>query len=371
MTHELKPSVRLGIIGLGIIGRAHALNASSGEIPGLRLSGFHDAAGSMDNAFPGVESFATLQDMIHSGRIDAVIIATPHFSHTSLGIDCLEGGLHVLVEKPASVHAADCQRLLEAQKDPRQVFGIVFNQRTNPLYLKLREWISSGELGKILRVNWTISDWFRPDSYYASSKWRATWAGEGGGVLLNQAHHQLDIWQWLFGMPAKVRAFCHNGKYHDIEVEDDVTAYMEYADGMTGTFITSTGEAPGVNRLEISAERGRVIVEEGSIQWKRNKVDSTTFIKECPEYFDKPETEDRQYAFETKGEQHLGILRNFIEAIRNGEPLIAPGREGIRAVELANAMIHSSDTGRTIELPLDAKAYEAHLLEKIANSRMP
>lgn len=360
--------VRLGIIGLGSMGAVHATSIMENKIPGMVLSGVSDANQSKAEQFPDIPYFKDVEGLIGSGQVDALLIATPHYLHTSIGIAALEAGLHVLVEKPISVHKADCERLIAAHRDPEQVFAAMFNQRTDPRYVKLKELISGGELGRINRVNWIITDWYRTETYYASGAWRATWSGEGGGVLMNQCPHQLDLWQWLFGMPEKVRGFCDNGRFHTIEVEDDVTAYMEYGNGMKGVFITTTGEAPGTNRLEIAAERGRIIVEGDTIDWIRNEVDSSVFSRETKSSFDKPETTHEAMAFEGNGEQHLGILKNFAKAILEGETLIAPGAEGIRSVELANAIIHSSDLGQTLTLPLDGAAYEAGLKRKIESS---
>jgi predicted dehydrogenase len=244
----------------------------------------------------------------------------------------------------------------------------MFNQRTDPRYTKLKQLIESGELGKLRRVQWTITDWFRTELYYASGGWRATWAGEGGGVLLNQCPHQLDLWQWLFGMPEEVRAFCQIARYHDIEVEDDVTAYMRYADGMTGVFITTTGEAPGTNRLEVAADRGRVVIEGESLAWLRNEVPADAFLKTSEGRFDKPPIWKVDIPVQGYGEQHVGVLKNFAKAILEGEPLIAPAAEGIRSVELGNAMLYSSFEDRSVTLPIDAAGYESLLKKKIESS---
>ncbi|MDD5351134.1 MAG: Gfo/Idh/MocA family oxidoreductase, partial [Chthoniobacteraceae bacterium] len=243
--------IRFGIAGLGNMGGIHARSLLEGQIPRAVLAAVADPVADL-TPFAGAKPFRSTEEMIASGEIDAILIATPHFAHVPLGIAALERGLHVLVEKPISVDKAAAQSLLAAHTNPAQVFGAMFNQRTDPHFRKIRELIRNGELGAIRRVNWTITNWFRTDAYYNSGGWRATWSGEGGGVLLNQCPHNLDLFQWLFGMPAKVRAHCHFGRYHDIEVEDDVTAYLEYANGATASFITSTGEYPGTNRLEIA-----------------------------------------------------------------------------------------------------------------------
>ncbi len=312
--------------------------------------------------------FLSSSELIKSGEVDAVLIATPHYSHATIGIEALDAGLHVLMEKPLCVHKAVCERLLAAHREKKQVFAVMFNQR--PYYRKLREMIRDNELGTIRRINWIVTHWFRTAVYYASSSWRATWGGEGGGVLLNQSPHQLDLWQWLFGMPSKVRAFCQFGRYHDIEVEDDVTAYFEYENGTTGVLITSTGEAPGTDRLEIAAENGRVTIENDRFHWTRNVVPMSKFSKEAPDGFAKPATSEVELPIAGHGGQHNEVLQNFVDAILSGECLIAPAEEGIHSVELANAMLFSSGTDTTVSLPIDARLFERWLAEKIKNSSL-
>jgi predicted dehydrogenase len=275
----------------------------------------------------------------------------------------------VLVEKPISVHKADCERLIAAHQRGRQVFAAMFNQRTDPFYTKLRGLIQNGELGALRRIQWTVTNWFRSQAYYDSGGWRATWAGEGGGVLLNQCPHNLDLWQWLFGMPDEVRAFAALGRYHDIEVEDDVTAYLRYRDGTTGVFITSTGEAPGTNRLEVAAERGRVILENGKISFTRNEIPMSKFCRTTTTRFEGPPSWEVSIPVPDRGSQHNGIITNFVAAILDGAPLLAPAQEGIHSVELANAMMLSSLENETVTLPLDSERYEKLLQGRIAASK--
>ncbi len=360
--------VRLGIIGLGNMGKVHAQSVLNGKIPRLRLTAVADNNPDALKALSDVKGFTDGKELLKSGEVDAVLIATPHYSHTTVGIDALNAGLHVLVEKPISVHKADCERLIAAHKSKKQVFAAMFNQRTDPYYIKLRNLIQSGELGEVRRINWIITSWFRTAAYYASGGWRATWAGEGGGVLLNQCPHNLDLWQWIFGRPQTVRAFCKIGRYHDIEVEDDVTAVLEYANGASGVFITSTGEAPGTNRLEVTAERGRVVIENDKFLFTRNEVPMSEFCAKAKGGFETPATWNVEIPIAGHGGQHNEIMANFTEAILDRKPLIAPAAEGIHSVELGNAMLLSSFSNKTIELPLDAKAYERWLKKKIAES---
>jgi predicted dehydrogenase len=361
-------SVRLGIIGLGSMGSAHARSVLEGKVPRLQLTAVCDRNADKLPPFAATRTFTDPVALLASGEVDAVLVATPHFSHTSDGIAALEAGVHVMVEKPLSVHKADALRLLAAHRNPRQVFAIMFNQRTDPRYRHLRQLIQSGELGAIRRINWTITDWFRTEAYYHPSTWRATWGGEGGGVLLNQSPHQLDLWSWLFSQPAKVRAFCQFGRFHKIEVEDSVTAFMEYADGTQGVFITTTGEAPGTNRLEVAAERGKVVIEGPNVRWARTDTPVSAWCAMHPKGFEAPPSRLREAGFTDTGGQHNEILRNFTDAILDGVPLIAPAAEGIHSIELANAMLYSTFQDCTVTLPLDDAAYAAELQKKIAGS---
>ncbi|MBV8213293.1 MAG: Gfo/Idh/MocA family oxidoreductase [Verrucomicrobia bacterium] len=362
--------VRLGIIGIGSMGSVHAQNIMEGNVPRCELTAVCDPKAGRMQRFSSAEAFDSVDEFLRRSKTDAVLIATPHYGHTAIGIQALESGRHVLVEKPISVHKADAERLIAAHRRPEQAFAAMFNQRTDPFFVKLRRLVKSGELGAIRRVNWTITNWFRTEAYYESSDWRATWSGEGGGVLLNQCPHNLDLYQWIFGMPTMVRAFCHFGRYHDIEVEDDVTAYLEYPDGMTAVFTASTGEAPGTNRLEVAAENGKVIIENDQFLFTRNEVPTSEFSRTDPGRFSVPPVWEVKIPIDGHGPQHNGILANFVAAILDGTPLIAPAQEGINSLELANAFLLSTLEDRTIELPIDSVLFEKHLHTLIASSTL-
>jgi len=362
--------VRIGIIGLGGMGSNHLSVIEAGKIKNLRVAAICDVVPSkMDRHGDKYLKFTDSAKLIRSGEVDAVLVATPHYFHTTIGIDALKCGVHTLVEKPISVHKEDAEKLIAAHTDSKVVFSAMFNQRTDPHYIKLREIIAGGMLGEISRVNWIITDWFRTQAYYDGGGWRATWAGEGGGVLLNQCPHNLDLMQWLFGMPVSVRAYCKIGSRHEIEVEDAVTAYLEYANGGTGVFITTTGEAPGTNRLEVCGDNGKIVVESGKLTWTRNTVGQKKFLKTSKEGFARPETWTIDIPCNGGGPQHAGILQNFTNAILKGEKLIAPAEEGIKSVELATAMLFSSFKDCTVQMPLDGKAYAALLKKLIATSK--
>lgn len=361
--------VRIGVIGTGSMGKSHARYIKAGEAGRCELTALCDADPGMLDGFADIKCFTDYREMIASDSVDAVLIATPHYQHTLIGIAALEHGLHVLMEKPISAHKADAQRLLDAHTNQKQIFAAMFQMRTRTLFRKIKSLLDRGELGRLVRISWTITDWYRSHAYYASGGWRATWAGEGGGVLLNQCPHQLDLMQWFFGMPSRIRAFCRFGVYHDIEVEDDVTAYLEYPNGATGVFVTSTGEAPGTDRLEIAGEMGKLLVESGRIHFMRNECSMAEFSRATDQHFAKPEVWNIEVPIGAdKGNSHALITRNFVDAIIDGGELIAPAAEGINSLELANAMLYSSITGTTVELPLDGSAYEAELRRLIAAS---
>ncbi|MCS7091022.1 MAG: Gfo/Idh/MocA family oxidoreductase [Verrucomicrobiota bacterium] len=361
--------VRIGIVGLGNIGRYHADYLRRGQVKRAELVAVCAPRVSPEQ-YPDLKCFTDARELFHSGLVDAVIIATPHYQHVPLGRTALEAGLHVLVEKPIAAHKADAERLIEAsQRHPRQIFAAMFQLRTEPRYQKLRRLITSGELGEIVRVNWINTDWFRPEIYFATGGWRATWKGEGGGVLLNQCLHNLDMLQWLCGMPVRVQGFCQFGRYHEIEVEDNVTAYLEWPNRATGVFLGSTGEAPGTNRLEIAGTRGKVVLENNRLLFTRNETDMLEFSRSARQPFAKPEVWHVEIPFTDASMPHAMLVQNFVDAILDGAPLIAPGTEGIHSVELANAIVFSALLNRALELPMDGAAWEAKLQELSALSK--
>ncbi len=358
--------VRIGLIGLGNIGSHHASYIDT--LTRCKLAAVSDSNEQRLADYPKIAKFTDPEKMMLSGEIDAVIIATPHYAHTPIAISALKNGLHVLTEKPLGVHKADCDRMLAAHAGTGLVFGVMFQLRAHPLYTKVKQLIANGDLGDIIRVNWTVTDWFRSEEYYASGDWRATWKGEGGGVLLNQCPHQLDLFQWYFGMPRRIRGFCGFGTRHNIEVEDQVTAYMEYDNGSTAVFITSTGEAPGTNRLEIAAERGRLVVENNCISFSRNEITAREALETGGAFDAPPVWEIKIPTAAPAGSLHPETIQNFVDAILDGTPVAAPASEAANSVELANAMVYSTLTNSVIDIPMDAAGYESTLNVLIANS---
>ena len=323
--------VRIGIIGMGNMGRFHANDLLEGRVDRGELTAVGSTSPDKLEEYreKGVQIFGSGKEMIASGEIDALLIATPHYQHTSLGIAALEAGLHIMVEKPISAHKADAERLIaKANAHPDQVFAGMFQLRVEPRYQKIREIVQSGELGDLMRVLWIMTDWFRSEIYFQSGGWRATWKGEGGGVLLNQCLHQLDAMQWITGMPSRVSSQVGIGKWHDIEVEDDVTCYMEFPNGATGAFITSSGETPGSNRFEIAGTKGRLILENNKLTLTRNAVPSDEWSKTSKIGFQQPETTVEEIPIPGADAPHAKLMTNFVNAILDGEALIAPGHRG-------------------------------------------
>ena len=363
-------TVRLGIIGMGNMGKHHADYLLAGKVARVELTAVCSTSPAKLEKYKAAKIFDDGEKLIRSGGVDAVVIATPHYQHTSLGIAAFESGVHVMVEKPISAHKADAERLLAVRrKHPKLVFGAMFQFRIEPRYLKLKKLIDDGELGDIVRINWIITDWYRTEAYYASGGWRATWKGEGGGVLLNQCLHQLDTLQWLVGMPARVRGFCQIGRYHNIEVEDNVSIFMEWKNGATGVFVSSTGETPGTNRFEIAGTRGKIVLENNKLTFTRNDADMIQFSKNATTGFAKPEIWNVEIPFADAPATHAALMQNFVDAILDGAPLLVPGEDGIHSVELANVMLYSSLINQTVELPMDSAAFEKKLQQLIAESK--
>jgi predicted dehydrogenase len=367
-----KPELRIAIVGVGRMGSLHARDMLAGKLERAKLSAVCDTNPEALLAFPGLPRFASSRELIAARAADAVLIATPHYQHTPIAIEALAAGLHVLTEKPLAVHKADAQKMLAAyahRPDSRQVFAEMFNLRADPRFLELRRLLRSGALGTLRRLHWITTDWFRTEAYYKSGGWRATWRGEGGGVLLNQCPHILDLWQWLFGMPARVHAFCGFGRFHEIEVEDQVTAYFEYEHGTTGVFVSTTGEAPGTNRLEVVGDLGKVVLDGRGLCLTTNEVSMMEMLKHSADRYAMPKHDSQRFAFGEIGPLHNVLTQNFVDAILEGSPLIAPAVEGMASVELSNAMIYSGLTKQTVELPLDAEVYAALLARLVKGSR--
>lgn len=365
--------VRIGVIGIGSMGNSHAMQLAKSAISGGTLAAICDAnperlKWAKENLGDEVRLFDNVDSMLEAGGIDGVLIATSHYDHPVIAIKAFSKGLHVLTEKPAGVYTKQVSEMNKAAVASGTVFGIMYNQRTNPIFKKLKDLIESGELGELKRTNWIITSWYRPQSYYNSGGWRATWEGEGGGVLLNQCPHNLDIWQWTCGMPKRVYAFMSFGKYHNIEVEDDVTAYVEYENGATGVFVTSTADTPGTNRFEITGDRGKIVVENGKLTFWRLRIPERQFNKEFTGPYGEPEYWKCDIPVSGIETAHDGIMTNWVDAILKGSQLLAPGIEGINGLQISNAMHLSAWTDSWADIPVNEDLFFEKLQERIRTS---
>ncbi|CAG7641395.1 Inositol 2-dehydrogenase/D-chiro-inositol 3-dehydrogenase [Paenibacillus solanacearum] len=374
---SVQHKVKIGLVGLGNIGRTHIRYLSA--MDHVELVGVCDTVKERADQYAvecGTDAYYSHTDLFDRSGLEAVIIAVPHYDHTTISVDAFERGLHVMCEKPLAVHVNDAKKSLAAyekanREHPNLMFGIMFQERTLPFYKKLKDIVDSGELGRLTRVTWINTAWFRSQAYYDSGDWRATWAGEGGGILTNQCPHNLDTYQWLFGLPARISGHAHIGKYHNIEVEDEVTAYFEHENGMIGHFIVTTAESPGTNRMEIIGENGKLVYENGKIILYKNRISMLQHLRESKSGFDNVEswyTEIPVRKSEPNG--HKVVTEAFVQAIlRGGGELIAHGTEGIKGLTIGNGIMLSSFKKAMVDVPFDADEYERILKELIRSSK--
>ena len=366
--------IRLGILGVGNMGSSHSRNVLAGKCPEFELVAIADwnaerVVWYKKEISDKVACFATCEEMIDSGLIDACLIAIPHYDHPKYAMLCMQKGIHVLVEKPAGVYTKQVREMNEEAEKHDVVFAMMFNMRTNHLYRKMHELVHSGKYGRIRRVNWLITNWYRPQAYYDSGDWRGTWSGEGGGVLLNQCPHQLDLWQWICGLPKSVHAHMKFGQWHDVEIEDDVTAYMEYENGATGVFITCTGDGCGSNRFEVQMDGAKLVVENDKLTVWEFEMSEPEFTKINTIPFGKVEVKEFQPETDGENPQHVGVINAWGGAILRGEPLVAEGWEGINGLMLSNAMHLSAWLGKEVTLPIDEDLFYEELMKRVATSR--
>jgi predicted dehydrogenase len=374
--------IRTAVIGVGNMGSRYASIIQDGQAKGMELAAITRVRGayrekllpSIEKGVPVYESADVLFEEVENGKLklDAVIIATPHYAHEELAVRAFNNGLHVLCDKPSGVYSRQARLMEEAADRSGKVFSMVFNQRTLPVYMKLKEIIFSGRYGTLKRVNWIVTDWYRPEQYYKSSSWHATWDKDGGGVLLNQCPHNLDILQWICGNPIRVQGFCHEGRFHDIEVEDDVTAYLEWENGATGTFITSTGDAPGINRLEISLEEALIVCENGNIRIGELMQEmggrEADYRRESTDYFRKIKGTWTELQTEKEEHPYEKVIQGFSDEINGTGKSIADGREGRKSLLLSNAIYLSSWEKRMVDLPVIGSDFELDFEQRFENA---
>ncbi|NRF95980.1 Gfo/Idh/MocA family oxidoreductase [Paenibacillus frigoriresistens] len=369
--------VKVGLIGLGNIGKTHIKNLTTTEQ--IELVGVCDLVREKADRFAAeceTTAYYSHSELFRNSGLEAVIIAVPHYSHPVIAVDAFRQGIHVLCEKPLAIHVNDAKLTIAAyeeakQKYPELVFGMMFQERTLPFYKKIKEIVDSGDLGRLTRASWINTAWFRSQAYYDSGDWRATWAGEGGGILTNQCPHNLDFYQWVFGVPARISGHAHIGKYHQIEVEDEVTAYFEHESGMVGHFMVTTAESPGVNRLEIVGENGRLLFEKDKLLLFRNRISMLQHLQETNQGFGNVEFEEIEIEVDKDVPTgHKVVTEKFVTKVLTGQgELIAEGTEGILSVTIANGIMLSSFNKQMVELPFDSDQYERILQDLIASSK--
>ncbi len=367
----MKKLLRTAVIGIGNMGSAHASCIFSGRIRGMALSAVCDTDPSRlawaEEVFPDVPRFGDAESLLRSGAADAVILAVPHPLHSRLAEEAMGAGLHVLCEKPLDIRVSDARKAVRAAEETGRIFAVMLNQRTNPIFRRARDLVASGALGRLKRSVWIITNWYRTQHYYDSGGWRATWRGEGGGVLLNQAPHNLDLWQWICGMPVEVSARCEIAKYHHIEVEDEAALFVRYANGATGCFLTSTGEYPGTNRLEISGTRGKIVLEEGKLRYWKLREDEEQVRFTSGESFARIPLDYSEWTPPDPPASHAGILQNFADAVLRGEALLSPAEDGLQELTLSNAAYLSAwEGGIPVPLPLDEERFDRMLAQRQA-----
>lgn len=369
-------NLKIAVIGAGNIGSFHISYLDEGKVTGCQLVAICDTnpaklARSQEKYGEKYGYYETDEAVFADTEIDAVIVATPHYDHPVLAIEAMNAGKHVLIEKPAGVYTKKVREMNEvAESHPELTFGLVYNQRMNPFYQKVRQLVQDGTIGEIRRTNWIITTWYRPQSYYNSGGWRATWKGEGGGVLLNQDPHQIDLWQWICGMPTRVHSFAYFGKHRDIEVEDEVTAFVEYENGATGVFVTSVSEVAGTNRFEIIGSKGKIVIENNELKMWQSVVDETVFNDTWDGGFGEPEVWQIEVPMDPfKEDGHMKVTQNFVNHILHDEELLAPGTDGIKGLSISNAMHLSTWLGEWVTLPLDETLYYEELQKRVAASK--
>ncbi len=366
--------VRYGIVGVGNMGSGHAKNLLEGKVENAVLTAVCDINPDKLIKYKdgGIAVFEDVEKMYESGLIDCVIISVPHYLHPPFAIKAFEYGIHAIVEKPTGVYTKQVKEMNEAAKKSGLVFAGMFNMRTDPVFREMKALVENGELGEIKRTNWIMTAWYRSQSYYDSGSWRATWAGEGGGVLFNQCPHNLDLFMWITGMiPKNVTSKCYFGKWHDIEVEDDVTVFVEYENGATGVIVSSTGDAPGTNRFEIIGDKGKIIFDGSSYTFYKNKISEREFNRTFKGGFGEPEYEkivsDKKVMYSV---QHAAAVQNVTNAILGKEELVIRGEEGINQCMFADAILLSTWKDKTVTMPIDDEEYWQELQKRIATSRV-
>lgn len=359
--------IRFAVVGTGNIGQQHINLLRLGEIEGAELAATVSRSGSAVDT--GVPHFGSLDALLDAECCDAVLIATPTMDHVSAAKSAARRGLHVLLEKPIAMSVGQSQALID--EIPESVeFAVMLNQRFHPAYAAIKQLLDEDRIGTVKRYTWTMTAWYRPDVYYKVSRWRGTWPGEGGGLLINQCIHNLDIIQWLFGLPEKISAKVAFGRYHDIDVEDEVTAMLDYESGSVGLLQASSGEAPGINRLEIIGDTGVISWNDSELTLQEADQSVSEHCATTREMFGMPSFTSQTLDLAVGVNQHAQVIQNFVDSLIKGSRLLTPAREGLGSLQLANGMLLSQWDDKAVALPIDSQRYEQLLSERIASSSL-
>ncbi len=362
--------VRFGVIGTGGMGSGHCEMLP--KIPETTLAAVCDIdpkAREATSAKYGVPTFATHTELLDSGLVDAVVIATPHYFHPTIALEAFQRKIHVLSEKPLAVTVSSADAMIVGAKASGCKFGVMYQMRSEPQNAAARKVVESGVLGDIYRTS-VVMGWYRSQAYYNSGGWRATWAGEGGGVLINQAPHYLDLFTWLGGLPKTITGQTRT-RLHDIEVEDEAFATLEYANGAHGYLYASTTEVPNHNLIEICGDKGKLVLDNGKLRVDGLDTPIREFTRTNESMWASPKSSESgvELPADPPIKGHAAITQNFARSILFGEPLISPGEDGLNAVEMINGLILSGKTGKTVSVPVNRAEYDHLIGELKAGSR--
>lgn len=366
--------IRLGIAGIGYIAEEYIKLIVSNKIKGCRIyalsSRNFERMESICSQYDlkDVSLFTNYEDMIKSGKIDMVMICTPHFTHPSMAIKAIEAGIHTLIEKPVGVFSDEVEKLMKCvETHPNILSGVLYCRRTSKAFNKIKDLISSGEIGELKRANWIITNLYRTQAYHDAQSWKGTYKGEGGGLLMTQASHQLDLLIWLCGMPKNIHACCYYGAERQIEVENDVMLHMEYQNGATGQFIASSREFPGSNRLEIIGSKGQVILsDDQNLIFRKLEQDEKNYANTTDEVYGKISFKEQEFIFDDADNsiQQATIVNNFISSIVGNATVLCPVKEAINSLYIINGAYLSSWNNEIITFPMDTKEFRMKLEER-------
>lgn len=365
--------IRIGIAGIGFIAEEYIKLFTQGQIQGAEIRALSSrnyshmeeirAKYRLDAAL-----FTDYDAMLSSGKIDMVMICTPHYFHPGMAVKAIEQGIHTMIEKPVGVYPEELDELAKCVKShPETLSGVLYCRRTNPVFAKIKQLLADGTLGKLKRVTWIVTDMYRTQAYFDIAGWRGTYSGEGGGLLMNQVSHHIDLLVWLCGLPEAMQANCYTARERNIEVENEVSITMEYPGNAVGQFIASTRECPGSNRLELSGSRGQIILDnEKDLTLRILETDETQFnaTTNIPFAFIPYKEEVFHFDMMYNPVLQAKIVNNFIASLTDGTPVTCPVEEAVRSQQFIQGAYLSSWQDKKLTLPVDGSAFTAELKKR-------